>query len=128
MFEVCVSVGFTATHHLRWADGTAEHPHAHTWGVKVKYAGAALDESGLLVDFEVVRARIQELVARFEGADLNALPAFSERNPSAENVAEHLASGLPNDLPNGVRLMWVEIEEAPGCTARYRSVARAPRQ
>ena len=44
---------------------------------------------------------------------------FAERNPTAENVALHVAKRLAVELPAGAALECVEVEEAPGCVARY---------
>ncbi|MBI5864592.1 MAG: 6-carboxytetrahydropterin synthase, partial [Planctomycetes bacterium] len=48
---------------------------------------------------------------------LNENPAFQRQNPSAENVAALIAERL-GDEP-GATLWCIEVEEAPGCTARF---------
>jgi hypothetical protein len=50
---------------------------------------------------------------------LNDLPAFgaSALNPSAENVALHVAQSL--SLPGHVRLICVEVWETDDCRARW---------
>ena len=119
MFEVTVCGQFTAAHQLRLAGDVVEPLHEHEWHVRVTYGGAALDGHGLLVDFALVRGGLDRLLATFDRQNLNELPAFARRNPSAENVAAFLAEALPGDLPNGARLKAVEVEEEPGCSARY---------
>jgi 6-pyruvoyl-tetrahydropterin synthase len=49
---------------------------------------------------------------------LNELAPFSKLNPSAENVAVHVASKLA--LPEGMRLVSVEVWETPENSAVYR--------
>ena len=119
MFEVTVVGHFRACHQLRNDDGTLEPLHEHEWNVKVCYFGHALDQRGLLVDFAVLRTWLNRLLNTFEGKNLNELPAFTQQNPSAENVAAFLAGMIPLDLSNIARPRWVEIEEEPGCVARY---------
>ncbi|MEW6249382.1 MAG: 6-carboxytetrahydropterin synthase [Planctomycetota bacterium] len=119
MFEVTVSGRFTARHQIRLADGALEPEHQHEWHVQLTYGGATLDSRGILVDFTTIRAWLARLLATFENRKLNDLPAFARRNPTAENVAIFLAEALPGDLPGFARLKAIEVEEEPGCVARY---------
>ena len=119
MFEISVSGGFVAAHQLREPGGELEPLHKHQWRVKVTYAGPELSESGMLVDFGRIRTRLGELLADLDHQNLNRLPAFIERVPSAENVARHLGERLPNEEGPTARLWRVEVEEEPGCTASY---------
>jgi len=118
VFEITVCDWFAAAHQLRLGDGALEPLHGHNWRVTVTLAGPRLDDMGVLADFAVVRARLAELVRTLHDRNLNELPEFAARNPSAENVAAHIADRL-GDLCGGVVLRCVEIEEAPGCVARY---------
>jgi 6-pyruvoyltetrahydropterin/6-carboxytetrahydropterin synthase len=120
MYEVCVSGSFFASHQLRSADGTLEPRHAHIWRVAATFGGPRLDDTGLLLDFTWIKPRLDGLLASFYDTHLNDHPVFTSRNPSAENVARHLAEQLERELPNGVRLESVAVEEEPGCTATYR--------
>lgn len=120
MYEVRVSGSFYASHQLRRADKTLEPRHAHIWHVAATFAGPQLDDTGLLLDFTWIKPRLDGLLALFYDAHLNDHPAFASRNPSAENVARHLAEQLDRDLPKDVRLASVEVEEQAGCTATYR--------
>ncbi|MCK4341853.1 MAG: 6-carboxytetrahydropterin synthase [Phycisphaerae bacterium] len=126
MFELSVSGRFTATHQLRASHGAAEMLHEHIWHVKVTVAGQKLDAAGLLIDFGVLKARLTDLLDIFDGRNLNQVPPFVEQNPSAENLAFHLAEQLADRLPEAVRLKCVEVEEEPGCVARYTPTAWSP--
>jgi 6-pyruvoyltetrahydropterin/6-carboxytetrahydropterin synthase len=119
MFEVSATGQFRAAHRLRLPDGSVEPPHEHNWRVTVTFAGPRLNEVDLLVDFTDIRSRLAALLADLDGCDLNALPAFASRNPSAERLAAYVADHLAIELPDSVRLRWVEVVEAPGCVARY---------
>ncbi len=120
MFEVSVAGRFAAAHQLRRADGTREPLHRHHWRVTVTVAGPSLDNQGVLLDFAKIQPRLDELLAALDGRDLNDLAPFAARIPSAENIALHVAEQIKLSLPDGVRLCCAEVEEAPGCTARYR--------
>lgn len=119
MYEVSVTGTFCAAHQLRLPDGSLEPLHGHNWAVRVGWAGAALDGMGVLVDFTVVRPRLHAVLAELHDRHLNELPSFAERNPSAEHVARHIAERLAADPQAREHLAWVEVEEEPGCFARF---------
>lgn len=120
MFEVSVTGGFTAAHQLRLADGTFEPLNEHHWRVVVSYAGPQLDATGVLLDFTRLRDQLAGVLAPLDGRRLNDLPEFTARSPSAENVAAYVAAQLPQEIPGAARLTCVEVEEEPGCIARFR--------
>jgi len=119
MFEVTVSGWFAAAHQLRLLDGSIETLHGHNWHVRVTWRGRTLDGMGVLVDFTQVKPQLEKLLATFHDRNLNELAAFAGINPSAENVAALIAASMKTGTPAEVALHCVEVEEAPGCTARY---------
>jgi 6-pyruvoyltetrahydropterin/6-carboxytetrahydropterin synthase len=119
MFEVSVSGQFSAAHQLRLADETLEPLHEHNWRVVVTVAGPELDGNGVLLDFGRIQSQLKELLAELQHANLNRLAAFASRNPSAEHVAMYVAEQIGQHVSDGVRLRCVEVEEEPGCVARY---------
>ncbi len=119
MFEISVETEFSAAHALL-IDGRREPLHGHNWHVTATVAGPDLDRDGLLCDFHAVERALREITARFQNANLNDLPPFAAGlNPSAENVARHIAERLAA-LPVGARLESVRVTEARGCAATYR--------
>ncbi len=119
MFQVQIEGWFSAAHQLRMRDGAFEPLHGHNWRVVVTFEGGTLDGEDLLVDFTVAQPRLADLLRRMHDRCLNELPEFAARNPSAESVAVVVAEHMKADLPPGVRVQCVSVEEAPGCTARY---------
>lgn len=119
MFEVTVSGWFAAAHQLRLLDGSLEPLHGHNWHVRVTWRGRKLDGMGVLVDFTQVKPRLDKLLATFHDRCLNELAPFAGVNPSAENVAAIIAGSMNSDSTADVALQCVEVEEAPGCVARY---------
>ncbi|TWT41063.1 6-carboxy-5,6,7,8-tetrahydropterin synthase [Phycisphaerae bacterium RAS1] len=118
-YEVSVSGWFSAAHQLRLIDGSYEPLHGHNWRVTVTYAGEQLDEMGVLIDFTIVKPRLEELLRRFHDRNLNDQPAFRDGSPSAEMVARYFADQLCELDTATARLRTVEVEEAPGCLARF---------
>lgn len=110
---------FAAAHALTIA-GKREPVHGHNWRVTITARGPVLDADGLLCDFHALERALREAVARFRNADLNAEPPFAAGvNPSAENVAKHVAERVAPALPRGVWVACVRVTEAPGCEAAY---------
>lgn len=118
-YEITVSGWFSAAHQLRLPDGSLEPLHGHNWNIRVTYAGAELDEMGVLVDFIAVRRRLNEVLATLHDRCLNELAPFQSNNPSAEHVAQYIAERM-QEGPGASLLRCVEVEEEPGCFARYR--------
>jgi len=116
-FEITVSREFCAAHQLRLYDGSLEPLHGHNWHQRVTVATDNLDVIGTVMDFHELARLVDEIIRPMNNRNLNELPAFQSTNPSAENVALHVAHSLK--LPNDVRLVCVEITEAPNCVARY---------
>ena len=116
MFELSVQRVFSAAHALMLA-GRREPLHGHDWRVTVVVAGETLDTDGLLCDFHALQAALDEIIAPFCNANLNEVEPFTRLNPSAEQVARHIADRLAPALPPGVRLSRVSVTEAPGCEA-----------
>lgn len=119
VFEVSVCGGFAAAHQLPLPDGSLEPLHGHSWHVQVTFRGPRLDERGLLLDFVTLRRRLEALLAELHERNLNDLPVFADCAPSAERVAALLAARLADAGGSAARLACVEVEEAPGCLARY---------
>jgi 6-pyruvoyltetrahydropterin/6-carboxytetrahydropterin synthase len=119
MYEISVERVFSAAHALILR-GEREPVHGHDWQVTVVLAGDTLDADGLLCDFHAVERALDEVIAPFHNADLNATPPFDAVNPSAENVARFIADALADRLGDAATVSRVLVTEAPGCTATYR--------
>lgn len=120
MFEISVTGWFAAAHQLRLLNGALEPLHGHNWRVVVTYEAPALDAMGVVVDFTILRPKLDQILAAMHDRFLNELPAFAGRNPSAENVALAIAEELTRQIPGPAVLTCVEVEEAPGCVARWK--------
>ncbi len=106
--------------------GEREPLHGHNWHVTATIAGEKLDPDGLLCDFHTVHGALQEIIAPFENRNLNEVEPFDLVNPSAENVARHIAAELGARLDEGLAphaaVAAVSVTEATGCRAVYRPV------
>ena len=119
-YELVIERTFNATHALRMADGRTEPMHGHDWHVAVCVGADALDAIDVVIDFHELEAMVAGVIRPWQHACLNDAPAFAGGNPSAERVAERIATLVEPQLPQRVRLLSVAVTEAPGCIARYR--------
>ncbi len=120
MYRLTVSSQFAAAHNLINYQGKCEALHGHNWKVEATVEGRELDAAGMLVDFGLIKKRLNEALAQLDHAYLNELPAFREGSPSSERMArfvhDHLAAGL--DAP-GVRVVSVSAWETETSQAVY---------
>lgn len=124
MYELEVEREFCAAHAIVMG-GARERVHGHNWRVRLVIEGDRLDGDGLLCDFHAVERSLDDAIAPFRDGDLNATEPFDRVNPTAENVARHLADEVAGRLPPGVRLTSLSVTEAPGCRATYRPAVRS---
>lgn len=118
-WSIRIDRGFAATHSLRLPDGTMEPVHGHGWSVSVEVSAAKLDGMDCVMDFHELEKQLGSVLSGWDRKHLNEVEPFrSGVNPSAERVAEAIATGLT--LPSGVRLDRVEVGEATGCVAIWR--------
>jgi 6-pyruvoyltetrahydropterin/6-carboxytetrahydropterin synthase len=123
MFEVSVEQTFAAGHALRNYKGACENVHGHNFKVQVTMEGAALDQTGMLVDFLDVKASMMNVIAKLDHRFLNDIEPFDSINPSAENIAEYfyqqMSSGLASN-PVPVHIREVRVWETDIQSATYR--------
>ena len=108
-YEIRTNRRFSASHQLRLYDGSLEGLHGHNWRVEVTVSAPRLDAIGVVMDFHELERRIDAIIGPMHNRHLNDLPAFATANPSAENVAGHIAMALA--LPDGVKLRSVQVWE-----------------
>lgn len=125
MFELSVRTEFSAAHCLVGYDGKCAHRHGHNWGVEVFIRGAALNGTGMLLDFKELKQAVAAALDELDHRDLNELPSFMERNPTSENIARHLYECLGAQFRDrAFRVHRVSVMESRSSTATYWEEAR----
>ena len=119
MFAVSVEKHFRASHQLVLEDGTKEPAHNHDWSATATLSSAKLNNMGVVMNFQEIKAMLNEAVAEFENSALETIEYFQRKNPSAENVAEYIYEKLHKKLPEGVKLRNIRVIEEPGCSAQF---------
>ena len=122
MFELSVQAEFAAAHAII-LQGQRETVHGHNWHVTATVSGTQLDAEGLLCDFHLVERTLREVIGPYHNNDLNRVPPFDDVNPTAENVARHIAGALSERLDRQLApragVASVRVTEAPGCAITY---------
>src|SRR5271169_3691848 len=99
-FEISILRQFAAAHALRLPGGGIEPLHGHNWRLRVCVGAARLDAMGTVMDFHELERLVEPIVEPMRNRNLNELAWFATVNPSAENVARHVAQNLR--LPAGI--------------------------
>lgn len=128
MFTLEIDAEFCAAHALVIAS-RSEPIHGHNFRVTLRVESAAaaesdpdggLDSDGLVCDFHTVESTLRDVIAPLDGSDLNSTMRV---NPTAENIARHIADSvaerLEPTLAPAARVASCTVSEAPGCRATY---------
>ncbi len=116
MFEVKIETHFSAAHHLLNYRGECENQHGHNWKVEVYVRGTELDKSNILIDFKVLKKKVNEIVDYLDHTDINTLPEFNEVSPSSEIISRFLFKKIKNEIPD---VFKVSVWETPTSCASY---------
>lgn len=133
MFEVRVEAGFEAGHH-RGPEGEELPLHHHQWQIAARARSQGLDHIGLVIDFRVLRAAIDEVLAELDQRVLEDTDAFRDGHTTAPAVAAWIYARLDERLrrvigvengtePDRGHEFWldaVEVEADSGTRFEYR--------
>jgi 6-pyruvoyltetrahydropterin/6-carboxytetrahydropterin synthase len=118
MYELTVSLNFSAAHHLEGYPGECADPHGHNFKVEAVVMGEKLDEVGMVIDLRVIKMELKKVVSEFDHKYLNRLSIFKEKNPTSENIATHIYQKLSKRLSK-VRLKEIRVFEGESLCVSY---------
>lgn len=126
------AVRFRASHHYRspgWSDeenrrvfGAQADPHVHDWRVEVHVVGPVDPRTGWCVDLATLDRRMADVMAGWDGGDLNALvPEVADGTlaPSTENLARWLFVHLSPHVGEPALLAEVRVFESDDLGSTY---------
>jgi 6-pyruvoyltetrahydropterin/6-carboxytetrahydropterin synthase len=121
IWRLAVRSDFSAGHALRHYRGKCEALHGHNFSVEMVVEGGTLQaDTGLLVDFAVLKARLNTVLETLDHSVLNETAPFDVLNPSSENLARHIWQSLAQSMEElGVGLHSVTVGEKAGQSATY---------
>jgi 6-pyruvoyltetrahydropterin/6-carboxytetrahydropterin synthase len=109
-------VEFTASHRL-------PHDHSHRYQCHVTVKGELRPAEGGVVDLATLDALLErEIVAPLDGRHINRdVPAFADGQwlPTGEALAVYLWERLAPELPAGVTLHAIRVQEGPHLYSEY---------
>ena len=120
MYEVTIIKSFSAAHLLDKIGGKCEELHGHNFKVEVTVAAPNLNESGLLIDFRVVKKWLSEILDQMDHKHLNELPFFAGINPSAENIAKYICDQMKLKVKESqVQIARIKVWESENAVVTY---------
>lgn len=120
-YELNKDMNFSAAHFLPDPNtGKCHRVHGHTYHVNLTIVGDELDDSGLLIDFALLKKVVHD---KFDHTLLNDHPEFKDNAPSSEKMAEiihGLITEYMNSLQRPVHCIQVFLRETPTSYVVYR--------
>jgi 6-pyruvoyltetrahydropterin/6-carboxytetrahydropterin synthase len=98
MYEITVHSHFSGAHRLRYLHGKCEELHGHNWKVDVSVVSNRLGKEGVVIDFGILKQKVEKVLKHLDHTYLNDLPYFSGIEPSSENIAKYIFDRLKSEL------------------------------
>ena len=121
-FEVGASKGLRALHRLPWGTEAERQPHEHDYRIEVVVERGTLDDRGVVCDLDVLRAGLDEVLARLEGRDLDEIRPEDADGVTVELRARWLHGALADVVRRaGGEMLAIRVWEAPDAFGGYRA-------
>ena len=108
MYILTVEDHFASAHQLRGYKGKCENIHGHNWKVVLNVRGEKLNELGLLIDFQDLKAILKKITAYLDHRNINEIEPFDRINPSSENIAVFVAEEAQKEILSVNKDLFVE--------------------
>jgi 6-pyruvoyltetrahydropterin/6-carboxytetrahydropterin synthase len=114
MFEVGTAAEFSAWHVMPDVEGPESELHSHHYRIEVVVRRAQLDERGMVVDLDVLRAGVEKAVSALRDQDLESI-----RPPDAHAVTVEVLAQWAHDeiagyiAQEGAEELAVRVYEDP---------------
>lgn len=120
MYELTVISHFSGAHRLRYLHGKCEELHGHNWKVEVSVTSSKLNREGVVIDFTILKQKVEKVLKTLDHTFLNDLPYFSGEEPSSENIARYIFENLKRELKGlPATLKRVTAWESENASATY---------
>jgi len=111
---------FASAHTLRDYPGACSRMHGHNWKVETEVVAEKLDETGMGVDFKVIKQAARSVGDELDHRYLNDLAAFKTLNPTAENIAAYFFKQISNQINKpGLKVLAVTLWETDRACVKY---------
>lgn len=120
MYELTVISHFSGAHRLRYLHGKCEELHGHNWKIEVSVTSTKLNREGVVIDFTLLKQKVEKVLKTLDHTFLNDLPYFSGEEPSSENIARYIFDNLKRELKGlPATLKRVTAWESENASATY---------
>ena len=120
MFEIEIDRSFSAAHQLRGYNGDCCKLHGHNYKITVTVRSSELDEIGIALDFEKLKAELDALLAEYDHSNLSELADFQAVNPTSENLARTIYRKISEKMNSGtIRVHRVRVGESDHSAVTY---------
>lgn len=116
MYSVKVKGNFSSAHNLRGYKGKCEQLHGHNWEVEVVVSRRELDKIGMIMDFKLLKNKLNILLEELDHKYLNDIGYFKKVNPTSENIAKYIFENLKLRVSD---IKLVTVWECPNSSATY---------
>lgn len=108
--KVCKIFDWCYGHHLNLSyPSHCAVQHGHNAIIHIEVEGP-LNKDGMIVDFNVIKKMVEEV--SFDHKNLNDLPYFKDKNPTAENMVNYLYDSIDRKwLPKNVKICRIRVYE-----------------
>jgi 6-pyruvoyltetrahydropterin/6-carboxytetrahydropterin synthase len=98
MYTIRTEDSFAAAHYIKEYHGKCENLHGHNYKVRIYVSGHKLGRGGMLIDFAVLKKILKNVLEELDHKNLNEIPYFSEKEPSAEIIAEFIFNKVEGQI------------------------------
>lgn len=118
--RVTKEMTFDACHNLREYDGACANLHGHTYKIQITCKGQINPDTGMVLDFKIVKKLMKEIIDDYDHAYLNNKMDF---NTTAENMVcfifDRLYAKILRATNHHAELVNVKLWETPTSFAEY---------
>ncbi len=119
-YTLKIVTDFASAHTLRDYPGACSRMHGHNWKVEAEVTATQLDEVGMAIDFKDIKRATRDIAARLDHRYLNDIAPFTEKNPTAENIAAYFYNKLSQALnTEQVQVSSITLWETERACVRY---------
>lgn len=123
MYYIRIISNFSSAHSLRNYPGDCARFHGHNWKVEVFIKSDKLDDSGMIMDFRVLKKYTKEVTNNLDHRFINDVAPFDKLNPTAENICKYIYDILKQRISsnsNAYSLHKVILWENDNASAIYK--------
>jgi len=120
MYELSIISHFSGAHRLRYLHGKCEELHGHNWKIEVSVSSSKLNQEGVVIDFKILKQKLEKVLKSLDHTFLNDLPSFSGQEPSSENIAKYIFDKMKVELKGfSAKMTKVSAWESETSCATY---------